>query len=197
MVLLDTAGLRETNDPLEQLGIERALSQAATADLHLVLLDGSVWTREQLECAICPDPFYADLFARFASIPTIVVWNKADLVAPHHFPPAWWHGAAVSISTETGEGLERLGRLIRTTLLGADTTFLGQEFVGVNERQASVLHRAHHELALLQEDVCAGIPYDLCAVRLELCAAILGEVIGFSSSTDVLNALFGRFCIGK
>ncbi len=66
-----------------------------------------------------------------------------------------------------------------------------------NMRQATALERALEELAELERDIAAGMPYDVCAVRLDAAVAALGDVVGLDSPEDVLNRVFSTFCIGK
>ena len=162
VTLLDTAGLRDSDDPVEQAGVAWGARRAASADCVLAVSapDGAA---ERPGAALH-------------------VWNKCD-VAP---PPADFHGAAVS--ARTGEGLDDLmARLLEATGGPARETGLL-----VNARQAAALSAAANAL-----DRADGSELELSAEALREAAAHLDAVIGRVDSEDVLDDIFGRFCIGK
>ncbi|MBO4369524.1 MAG: 50S ribosome-binding GTPase, partial [Desulfovibrio sp.] len=199
--LTDTAGLREKDsslgplDPIEELGIRRGQEKCADADCLLLVLDGTDWTNQELQADVCPRHEYATLL-KDEAIPKILVWNKRDEASPALFPPRWAsHLPACEVSAKFGDGLDRLVRTIQTVLLGnADPC---EEQVSCNTRQAIALEKASSELLTLTDEVRSAVSYDLCAVRLDYIATLLGDVIGVSTSQDVLNAIFSHFCIGK
>lgn len=119
LVAVDTAGIRETQDPLERAGVERALRIAEEADLVLYVADRSA-----------PKPPLPPLPPR-----TLKVATKADL------PPLWEDPGFIPVSSVTGEGLERLKEAIREVLLGRE----GGEYL-LTERQVEALHRARERL---------------------------------------------------
>lgn len=196
--LVDTAGLRETNNPAEAQGIRMGRSMIDAADVILLMVDGSEGlTAEQ-----------QSLLNELGPERIILVWNKSDLV----MPPADWYvtpsacgeatallpAASVVISAKTGEGLEVLAAAIRTLALArGQSGELEPDTVVPNLRQADNLRRTRVELAALAADIRNGIPYDLCAVRLESAASTLGEITGLDTPEDVLNRIFASFCIGK
>ncbi|MCR4665915.1 MAG: tRNA uridine-5-carboxymethylaminomethyl(34) synthesis GTPase MnmE [Desulfovibrio sp.] len=195
--LTDTAGIRAegTLDPIEEMGIRRGQEQYAKADCLLLLLDGTDWSYDELASETCPRAEYADILA--SSVPLILVWNKVDQKTPPFFPPAWAQDVpALCLSARTGEGVEELISRMRTLLLGETSPHVG-EYVSCNSRQAAALSKAVTELQELRGDMEDGVSYDACCVRLDYIADILGDVIGVSTSADVLNDIFGRFCIGK
>ena len=135
---------------------------------------------------------------------TILVWNKSDLATP----PPHWHGkrtnlsvkpaAHAVISARKGEGLETLAEAVRELALARSQ---GQEpgpgEAVPNLRQARSLTEVRGEFEALEQDVLAGVPYDLCAVRLEGAASALAEITGLDTPEEVLNRIFASFCIGK
>lgn len=102
-----------------------------------------------------------------------------------------------AVSARTGEGLDDLARLARRVALAGLSAPDGEETLAPNLRQAVVLRRLRQELALLAADARAGVPYDLCAVRLEGAVAALAEITGLDTPDEVLNRIFASFCIGK
>ena len=97
-----------------------------------------------------------------------------------------------------GEGLETLAEAVRELALARSQ---GQEpepgEAAPNLRQARSLTEVRGELEALEQDILAGVPYDLCAVRLEGAASALAEITGLDTPEEVLNRIFASFCIGK
>lgn len=206
--LIDTAGLRGATarlDPAEAQGIRLGRDKTAGADVVFLVFDGA-----RVKGAIPPElaPLAAEFGGRGGRI--ILVWNKRDIAPP---PAGWgdawsaaWRGAAagedplpltVAVSARTGEGLEELARLARRVALTGLSSADEGDALAPNLRQATVLRRLREELALLAADARAGVPYDVCAVRLEGAVAALAEITGLDTPDEVLNRIFASFCIGK
>ena len=190
--LVDTAGLRETDNPAEAQGIALGRSMIDSADVVLLMADGAEGTTETTW----------RLLAELGPQRTLLVWNKSDLATP----PLRWYvpetgvrpaGHAV-VSARGGEGLEALAEAVRALALSRSQ---GQEpepgEAAPNLRQAQSLSEVRAELDALGRDVRAGVPYDLCAVRLEGAASALAEITGLDTPDAVLNRIFESFCIGK
>ncbi len=188
--LVDTAGLRETDNPAEAQGIRMGRDMIASADVVLLLVDGTegVTTASRR------------LLQDMGPERTLTVWNKLDLATP---PDDWYEtllpsGGQAVVSARTGQGLEELAESVRRLALQRTQ---GQEpepdEAAPNLRQARSLERVRDELEALTDDVRSGIPYDLCAVRLESAAAVMAEITGLDTPDDVLNRIFASFCIGK
>jgi len=186
--LIDTAGLRETRDPVEKIGIERARAAAAAADIVVELVDDAAAPARRDAApaggalAVAPDG------AR-----RLRVHNKIDISGA----PAGARAGAVYLSAATGDGLAAL----RTELLaasgwageaGGETAFLARErHLQALDRAADCLDHAHSHAA------AGAARLELFAEDLRLAAAALGEITGAVSSDDLLGQIFGRFCIGK
>ena len=188
--LVDTAGLRDTDNPAEARGIRMGKEMIDSADVVLLLIDGTEGVT-QSHCSLLRD---------LGPERTLTVWNKLDLATP---PDDWYEpllpsAGQAAVSARTGEGLEELASSIRRLALNRTE---GREpepdEAAPNLRQARSLERVRDELAALMDDVQAGIPYDLCAVRLESAAALMAEITGLDTPDDVLNRIFASFCIGK
>jgi len=183
VVLADTAGLRETEDLVEREGVRRAHARAEAADLRLLLLDGT--DQEPLEPALA---------ALAADPETLVIRTKADLWdrdGPTDPPGSVVPGPALSLIT--GRGLE--------TVLAAITERV-QALAGLGAGPPSPLTRARHRQALadtreaLLRAAQAPLP-ELVAEDLRLALRALGRITGRVDVEDVLDAIFGDFCIGK
>lgn len=185
VVLTDTAGLREARDAIEQEGVRRSEAAIAEADLLLHVLDGS-------------EPLHAEDAARLNGVPAkprIVVRNKCDLPAAWELPEGF---AATEVSTScvTGEGIEALKDAIRDAVwsgrTGADMTE-----AMINSRHQDALRRAREATALTREALSRQAPLDLVAVDLRTAVAAVGEIVGKTTTEDLLDRIFARFCIGK
>ncbi|MBC8076726.1 MAG: tRNA uridine-5-carboxymethylaminomethyl(34) synthesis GTPase MnmE [Chloroflexales bacterium] len=194
VVLIDTAGITASDDPVERLGIARSRSALAAADLALLVLDAS----RPL------DSDDAAMIALTADKPTLVVWNKcdqasvtlADLVAQR---PHKRVAAGVATSALTGDGLAGLATVIAQTLLGKSSLRVptsGAQLVS-NPRHRAALERAAQHLRHVVEGEVSGVPTDLLTVDLTAALNALGEITGESVDEDLLTAIFSRFCIGK
>ena len=195
--VIDTAGLRDSQDEVERMGIERAWDEIAGADAVLFLHDLSRCDAIEYRAA---DAVIARAMAQKAAknVPIIDVWNKSDCVAPDHtLPPAQTEGAhtCVRLSARTGEGLD----LLRRTLL---------QVAGWQSAPEGVfIARARHVQALQAVDAhlmeaaaqlhCAGPALDLLAEELRLAQNALNQITGEFSSDDLLGVIFSSFCIGK
>jgi tRNA modification GTPase len=163
LILIDSAGLRESDDPIEQIGIARARNAAENADILL-------WLGE----------------ADQAPAGAIVVHSRADLPDRIIVP----QGAMLAVSVVTGAGLEAL----REILIDRATTLLPPaDHVALNARHRAVLADALAELDLARD---ATDPI-IVAEHLRLARTVLDRITGRAGVEDMLDSLFGRFCIGK
>jgi tRNA modification GTPase len=190
VVLTDTAGLREgTPDPVERLGIERTKRAVAQADLVLGLFDGSQPLSAEDEAVV----------ETCAPHPHLWVVNKSDL-------PASWeigrlsalNGGApiVPVSAKTGAGLETLLEKVKDAALNESASASEAEWL-LNNRHRDALGRAHTAL-LRAAEAAGGEAYEECvALELKTALGALGEVIGETTSEDLLGQIFSQFCIGK
>ena len=185
LTLLDTAGIRSTNDPIEQLGIERSRSALASADLVLLLFDLTAgWTGEdQALRALVPE-----------GVACLVVGNKLDRgeLAPEG--PVLADPAEVRISAATGAGIEELvGTLLARCGSSGDQGIA----VALNRRQADLAASAAASLERSLEAAEQQLPWDFWTIDLRAAALCLGEITGEEVSEAVLDRIFSRFCIGK
>ncbi len=196
--LVDTAGLRESGDAVESLGMERSREQMERAECLIAVVDGS---SPGMNGPVCPDPVTAGLVAGEETRPVLVVWNKADLAAPPAEGPAWLvrpdgsKAAFAAVSAVTGAGIDALCRVARSLILGSLPS--DGEAVAPNDRQAAALRAAAEELSGLARDIEAGQLYDLLSVRLDMACVHLDDAIGVGTAEDILNRVFETFCIGK
>jgi tRNA modification GTPase len=195
VVLVDTAGInRETEDPIERLGIERSRAALAQADLALLVLDAS----QPLTAAD------QDIAALAAGKTTIVILNKVDLleVAPNvevwsaSLPGAMRAAPWVAMSALTGEGLDELEDTIVATVLTGKVA--GTEAPTVTSpRHKEALSRALDHVIAARTALDAGQLADLVAIDLAAAVNLLGEITGQTASEDLIDTIFSSFCLGK
>src|SRR5574337_835353 len=191
--IIDTAGLRESEDEVERIGIARAWDEIAGADAVLFLHD---LTRLDAPEYIASDASIASNLAQKLpeSVPVIDVWNKADASAypvPHATPGR----AAVRLSARTGQGLDALRReLLRVA--GWQSAAEGLYIARARHIEALRAVDAHLMEAAAQLE-SAGPALDLLAEELRLAQNALNTITGEFSSDDLLGVIFSSFCIGK
>lgn len=198
--LVDTAGLRESEDTVESLGIRRSREQIDQAQCLLLVMDGS--QGKSANETECPDPVVRELLAEApGDLPVLILWNKVDLVPAPGTRPAWCRRPDGSeppflgVSALTGKGIDALCTAAKAAIL--ESLPPSGEAVAPNDRQAAALRAAASELAALSDDIEAGQLYDLLSVRLDMACAYLDDAIGVGTAQDVLNRVFESFCIGK
>ena len=178
--LTDTAGLRETEDPVERIGVERARGAAAGAELALAVLDGSA--------PLTPEDEEVLAAAREARH-TIVLRSKADL------PALWQREDAIPVSALTGQGLDRLEAAV-AALFPPDHAVPAGELL-TNPRQADAVARALEYVLAARDAMDAGVTPDAVLTEIEGALNALGELSGRVVREDITNGIFARFCVGK
>jgi tRNA modification GTPase len=188
IALVDTAGMRESVDIVEQEGVSRARGAASAADLLLVVLDRSR--------PLTPDD--EEVLRRTPPRRRIIVFNKCDLAASEAGQHLAECEGRIEVSATTGAGLSVLAKAIAARL-GADSSERDQPRV-TNVRHATLLTRAREALVRASDAVSASngtIAEEFLLADLQLAAASLQEVSGKRSPEDLLRHIFERFCIGK
>ena len=185
--VLDTAGIRDTEDVVEQIGVARSRAAARSADLVLLTIDARFgWTAVE-----------AEIYARIEGISTIVVINKIDLVetAPTLNLPAKI-GAVVETAAAVGLGIDRLEAAILDIIAQGRLTAANID-IAINQRQAAALIRAQTALKQVLTTIDDRLPLDFWTIDLREGIRALGEVTGEEVTESVLDRIFSRFCIGK
>ena len=186
--LIDTAGMRETEDAVEIEGVARARRAWAMADMVLVVLDASAPLEES------DDQLLRDTEKR----PRLIVANKSDL-------PLVWNGTSVPlpvvrVSALTGAGLGDLRRAIRDALEGSSSAIERDTAAVTNVRHAALLEDARAAIRRAAESVErpeGPVPEEFVMSDLQDARAALEAVTGKRTSEDLLRHIFARFCIGK
>lgn len=188
--LIDTAGLRETEDAVEKLGVERARAALERAELALAVVDHSVGLTAEDE---------AVLKQAGRCRHWILVWSKCDLpmadgVRCVEFVPGAAPAAIVSVSSVTGEGLDELEAAVAELFPAGDAPAGG---VLTNARQEEAVSRARDAVRRALEALEIGLTPDAALTDVEEALSALGELTGKTVREDIVSRIFARFCVGK
>ncbi len=188
--LLDTAGIRDTADEAERMGVERSRRAIADADAVLLVVDATEIASSQANTleAYLEEPLAEALQNR----PLLVAWNKADL--RHGSQSLLANAKGVVTSAATGEGIAELREeILRMT--GSQPSAAGATLTNLRQRDA-----VQSALEALERAVGAartGIPHEMVLLDLYECLRALDSLTGQTTADDVLNRIFSSFCIGK
>ncbi|MBE6651817.1 MAG: tRNA uridine-5-carboxymethylaminomethyl(34) synthesis GTPase MnmE [Ruminococcaceae bacterium] len=180
--LSDTAGLRESDDPVEMIGVKRAKQAMDEAELVLILSESSGPDSEADELA-------ETLSGQGKTV--LRVYTKGDLAMMAPIPDG-----AVCVSSVTGEGFDALREAVERAFIDGNLR-MGEEAVVFSARQAAALRETAANLHAAAENLDAGLPYDICADDIRAAMSELGSLCGREMGEDVLTEIFSRFCVGK
>mgnify|MGYP001638216488 FL=1 len=186
--IVDTAGIRKTDDPVEKIGVERAKKAMLDADLILYVVDSSADLDENDEEIIS---FLQDQNA-------IILLNKADL--PSALTVEKMQGRlqkpTVSISAREETGMDELSDLIEHMFLSGEISFNDQVYL-TNMRHQAAMEQVQSSLMKVKESISLGMPEDFFSIDLMDAYEALGSIIGESVGEDLVNEIFSKFCMGK
>ncbi|MDD5762283.1 MAG: tRNA uridine-5-carboxymethylaminomethyl(34) synthesis GTPase MnmE [bacterium] len=188
VTLIDTAGLRETADPVEREGVRRSREIVASADLVLFVLDGS-------RSASTGD---RSAYEEVASRSHLVLLNKSDLTATEEgsgFAGAGKRGA-LRLSAKTGEGIGELVAAVAREVAPTEGAIRAQAPL-TRARQRLAVERALSALSRAKAAAGEGLPLEFPAADVREAAGALAELLGEVAPEEVLDAIFDSFCVGK
>ena len=181
--LIDTAGIRKTEDIVENIGVEKSKKALNDAQLILFLLDGTKEvSKEDME-----------LYNSIKEKPHIVIINKIDLECQSIDID---DKNIVRISTKTGDGLDDLEDKIEE-LFNLKNLEVENELIITNIRHKNLIVKAKDGLLNSINSISTGLPIDMISIDIKTAINSLGEILGESVSEDVLNRIFKKFCVGK
>jgi len=186
VVFIDTAGLREAQDEIEREGIRRSRESFARAELILHVLDAS-------EPLTVSDH---DYFAEFASKKQIVIRNKTDLAAKLELPALPAAAPVVDVCCLSGAGIEALKDAIKNLALSGEIKAEMLQ-VTINSRHQDALKRARGAARRTAAALAGEATLELVALDLREAANAIGEIVGKTTTEDLLDSIFSTFCIGK
>jgi len=189
VIIADTAGLHDTDDPVEVIGINKAKDYIDCSDLILFVIDGgSILTHEDHE-----------IFKMITTRNSILVINKSDLFSDRHkvsTPDSWRKMPRVEISALYNRGLDELKDLI-VKISFVENSFDPQAVIVPNLRHKLILDQCLVSLSSTVDGLNSGSPLELIAIDVKEAVDLLGEITGGSADNDVIDQIFNRFCIGK
>lgn len=189
LVLADTAGIRDTEDYVERIGVERSRKLLDEAELVICVLDASSELTSEdkaiLEMAITKD--------------CVIVLNKSDLGIKQDYAlelKDFSYKKLLNLSAKTGEGIDEFVEWLKSYVFGQDKTMDNGIYVQ-NARQENLLRQA--KLSLEDSLVAAenALPYDCIVIDVRNAIDLLGEITGDTVKDEIINEIFARFCVGK
>ena len=187
--LLDTAGIRETEDIVEQIGVERSKSSIEEADLVLMLIDSHIGLLEKDQ----------EILNQVKDKHVIYVLNKSDLesnITQEILTEYLSHGQVIRISAKEQKGLNELRQAMKQVVIKGDAQVANGATIS-NQRQKQALINAIKSLEKVIEAIEMGLPEDCLAIDLHDAFGHLGMIVGESIKEEIINQLFSRFCLGK
>ena len=183
--IIDTAGIRETEDKVEKIGVEKSLSLIEQADLIIVVLNSNEkLTKEDLE-----------LLEKTKNKNTVVVLNKNDLERKIELEKLKEYNL-VSTNTNNIEGIDNLKDKIKEMFNLEQISTKDYNYL-TNVRQISLAKNAYQKLIDVENALKENLPVDMIEIDLRDCFDILGEITGKTYSDEIIDNLFERFCVGK
>jgi tRNA modification GTPase len=184
--VLDTAGIRETEDTVEKIGVERSKKAAQNADLILFTIDASLgWTKSE-----------AEIYQQVKENPLIFIVNKIDKNNPEMIENLPQNHKIVKTSAPNNLGIADLETAI-LELVEKQNIRAANLDIAINQRQSSALTRAKISLEQVQQTINNQMPLDFWTIDLRGAIQALGEITGEEITESVLERIFSKFCIGK
>ena len=186
--IIDTAGIRQSEDLVERIGVSRAREMAAESDLIIYVVDGA----EDL------DENYAEIIQMIKDRKAIVILNKTDLemkVTAEDLEEKTGK-CVIPISALTGANLEAIEAKIKEMFFAGDLSF-NDEVTITNVRQRETLKEALESLNRVEESILSGMPEDFYSIDLMAACDALGLITGETAQEDMIDTIFKEFCMGK
>ena len=186
--IIDTAGIRETKDIVEKIGVDRAREMAQKADLILYVVDSSVPLDENDE----------EIMEMLTGKKAIILYNKTDLqpeIQPEILEEKTGH-PVIPISAKEEKGITELEEQIKDMFFGGEISFNDEVYI-TNARHKAALEEADRSLDLVRNSIEMGMPEDFFSIDLMNAYENLGKILGESVGEDLVNEIFSKFCMGK
>jgi tRNA modification GTPase len=180
----DTAGIHDTDDTVESLGVRRTIEAIAESNVVLAVFDGS--------SPLDTEDF--QVLSRVKTLPHVIVINKSDL--SNGLPASFNGSGVVSVSAKTGAGIHSLLEAVREFLLERQSE-VTDHFVLTSARQNDVVLKTLAALNTARGALLDGVPHEMVLLNLYDALSMLGELTGEVVTEDILDRIFSTFCIGK
>lgn len=186
--IVDTAGIRETEDIVEKIGVDRSREMAQKADLILYVVDSSVPLDSNDE----------EIMSMLNGKKAIILYNKTDLKAAieiDRLREKTGH-PVIPISAKEETGITELEEKIKDMFFGGELSFNDEVYI-TNARHKAALEEADKSLDLVRNSILGGLPEDFFSIDLMNAYENLGKILGESVGEDLVNEIFSKFCTGK
>ena len=197
VVLSDTAGIRETEDIVERMGIERAYLAAEQADLLLYLLDhGQPFTEDDYQqlLALSKQDSKLIIVINKADVPSKLVLAEVANISAENISK---QTPIVQISVQQREGIDELEHTIEQIMFGNQLSVMKENGFVTNARHIDLLRKTKQSLDAVVCGVQSGVPLDIVEIDFKNAWVYLGEITGETTTEDLLDQIFSKFCLGK
>lgn len=186
--IIDTAGIRDTNDTVEQIGVERAKKYANSADLIIYVVDSSTELDSNDE----------SILELLRDKKAIILLNKTDLLAKttSEILKEKTDSIIIPVSIKEEKGLDALENTIKDMFISGDIEFNDEIYI-TNVRQKALIKEAFESISLVKKSIDDNMPEDFYSIDLTSAYEALGMVIGEAVEDDLVNEIFSKFCMGK
>ena len=186
--IIDTAGIRDTDDIVEKIGVNKAKEAAINSDLVIYVADGS---REI-------DNNDIEILELIKDRPAVILVNKSDIESKISIEELEKKAKrkVIEFSARTGQGIEELEKVIKEMFYAGDVNYNDQVYI-TNARHKEALNNAYNSLLQVRQSVRDEMPEDFYSIDLMDAYAYLGLIIGESVEDDLVNEIFSKFCMGK
>lgn len=186
--IVDTAGIRKTEDIVEKIGVDRAREMAQKADLILYVVDSSVPLDSNDE----------EIMSMLNGKKAIILYNKTDLKAAIEIDRLREKAGhpVIPISAKEETGITELEEKIKDMFFGGELSFNDEVYI-TNARHKAALEEADKSLDLVRNSILGGLPEDFFSIDLMNAYENLGKILGESVGEDLVNEIFSKFCTGK
>ena len=186
--ITDTAGIRETEDIVEKIGVDKAKEMAQKADLILYVVDSSMPLDENDE----------EIMSMLGGKKAIILYNKTDLtpVIPLEELREKTGHPVIPISAKEETGITELEDKVKEMFFGGELSFNDEVYI-TNARHKAALEEADKSLDLVRNSIEMGMPEDFFSIDLMNAYENLGKILGESVGEDLVNEIFSKFCMGK
>ena len=186
--IIDTAGIRDTEDVVEKIGVDKAKNFAEDADLVIYVVDGSTNLDDNDRAII----------EMIKDKKVIVLINKIDLhlVTTKEMVEKEIRKPVIEISAKEEKGIDLLEKQLKDMFFGGDLSFNDEIYI-TNARQKAALNDALNSLKMVVQSIDDGMPEDFYSIDLMNCYDCLGSLIGESTGEDLIDTIFSDFCMGK
>lgn len=186
--IIDTAGIRDTSDTVEQIGVERAKKYANSADLIIYVVDSSTELDSNDE----------NILELLRDKKAIILLNKTDLLAKttSDILKEKTDSIIIPVSVKEEKGLDALENTIKDMFISGDIEFNDEIYI-TNVRQKVLIKEAYESISLVKKSINDNMPEDFYSIDLTSAYEALGMVIGEAVEDDLVNEIFSKFCMGK